>query len=249
MDQFFNNVDVHLNGIKNIIDSQISNFHPIPCRLLDQFGLVIQVFLAFASFSVLFLKKYHEKSKRTWKVWFMDASKQGLMALLIHLFNLIISEKMGRNNLNQCNWYFINLITDVLLGTFLNIIFLKECEKIVSKYEKFIFKCGDYGSKACWKIWAYQTLIWLIINVVVKSVILILLVVNSDFFAFLAEFLLIPFESHPKIELFFIMALMPFLLNSFAFWITDTYLKEERNEGQYKYKEEESDEQETMLFS
>lgn len=249
MDRYFYKVDDSLSGIKNIIDSQISNFHPIPCQLLDKFGLVIQVFLAFASFSVLFFKKYFEKPIRTWKVWFMDVSKQGLMALLIHLFNLMISEKMGGNNISQCNWYFMNLITDIIVGTFLNIICLKKCEKIASKYEKYSFKSGDYGSKACWNVWAYQILIWLIINVVVKSLVLIFVAVNSNFFAFLAEFLLMPFESYPKIELVFIMILMPFLLNSFAFWVTDAYLKEQSDDKQYKYKEEESDEQETMLYS
>lgn len=251
MDNFLNKVDDHLTGIKNIIDYQIENFHSIPCQLLDEFGLLIQVLLAFASFSVLFLKKYYEKPNRTWKVWFMDVSKQGLMALLIHLFNLVVSEKMGRNNLNQCNWYFINLIADVMLGTFLNIISLKECEKLAMNYERFAFKCGDYGSKASWKIWAYQTLIWLIINLVVKCAILTLLVVNSEFFVFLAEFLLIPFENYPKMELFFIMVLMPFLLNSFAFWMTDAYLKKQSNEKKYNCKKEEAepDEQETTLFS
>lgn len=42
------------------------------CTLVgNEFGWYMQVFLFFLSFSVLVCKKYCDKLKRTWTVWFM----------------------------------------------------------------------------------------------------------------------------------------------------------------------------------
>ena len=103
MKMFSTSMHTKINNIKTIITDEIYAFHPVPCKLLDDFGLFVQAFLAIASFSVLIAKRAIEHPQRSWKIWFMDVSKQGFTACTVHLFNLMFSEKFGREYMNQCN--------------------------------------------------------------------------------------------------------------------------------------------------
>jgi len=228
---FFNKIPNDLKKLQNIIVEEIYVFHPVPCKLLDDFGLFIQVLLAIGSFSVLIAKRGLESPQRSWKIWFLDVSKQGITACSGHLLNLMISEKFSKDYMNQCNWYFISLITDVLLGTFLNIMTFKQIEIYLSDSNKYKFVSGDYGPNDSWKSWMYQCIIWLLTNYLVKFFLLLVLFMNVEFFSFLSSWVLGPFQINPRVELVYVMVLLPTLLNGFAFWLTDSYLKREETSG------------------
>ena len=67
------------------------------CELVGFAGIIVQLTLGFLSFSVLIYKRYTEKPKRAWKIWFMDTSKQGASQFLAHIINIVISIKLSAN--------------------------------------------------------------------------------------------------------------------------------------------------------
>mmetsp|Transcript_27680 Transcript_27680/g.27375 ORF Transcript_27680/g.27375 Transcript_27680/m.27375 type:complete len:143 (+) Transcript_27680:12-440(+) len=131
------------------------------CKLFGDFGWFIQGILGFLSFSSLIIKKYTEKPRRSWKIWFMDTSKQGLSAGLLHMLNLAVAYMIEHNNpeSNQCTWYFLNFTIDTLLGMAICYLLLNLIEGLFSKSETFSFTSGLYGIPPRWGLWAYQ--VWL----------------------------------------------------------------------------------------
>lgn len=212
-------------NIQSFLYEQVYSLQPLPCKLLDDFGVFLQLFLAFSSFSVLIIKKQLETPKRTWKVWFMDVSKQASSSSLAHFINLALSEKYTLDYMNQCNWYFILVLIDVIIGTFLNIMIFKQIEIFSYDFEKLYFVSGDYGTENPWKNWLYQTFLWMSMTGIIKIFLFIILYLNIEFFSFLTNWILIPFEISPKIELMYIMVFVPSILNGLSFWVTDLYLK------------------------
>ena len=50
------------------------------CEILGWKSIILQVFLAITSFSILIIKRYYERPQRPLKIWFFDVS--------VHLFQL-----------------------------------------------------------------------------------------------------------------------------------------------------------------
>lgn len=67
------------------------------CQLIGLVGILIQLVLAALSFSVLVYKRYKERPKRAWKIWFLDTSKQGASQFLAHVINVAISIHLSAN--------------------------------------------------------------------------------------------------------------------------------------------------------
>ena len=86
------------------------------------FGFLIQGILGAAAFSVLIVKRYVEKPRRPWKIWFYDILKQIISSLFLHLFNLVISAILSDddNDADACVWYFVTVVLDCTLGAFLS---------------------------------------------------------------------------------------------------------------------------------
>jgi len=59
---------------------------------------------------------------------------------------LFISEKIAKEYVNQCNWYFLNL----------NIMTFKKIEISFSVSDKYKFISGDCGLNVSWREWFYQ---------------------------------------------------------------------------------------------
>ena len=104
----------------------------------------------------------------------------------------------------------------------------KQFENYLSDSEKYKFTSGDYGPGVSWREWFYQSVIWVMINYIVKFFMLLILFMNLEFFSFLSSWILAPFEISARFEIVYIMVLMPTFLNGLAFWMTDTYLKEQQ---------------------
>lgn len=61
------------------------------CRLLGPFALVVQLALGGLALLSLVYKRWHEKPRRTVKVWFFDVSKQVVGSVLVHVANVFLS--------------------------------------------------------------------------------------------------------------------------------------------------------------
>jgi hypothetical protein len=86
-------------------------------------GVVIQVLLAWLTFVIFLIKRYTDKPIRTWWIWFLDGTKQGFSMTIIHGLNVFLSIFLAKftstdqSKSDQCTWYLITFLTDVLLGT------------------------------------------------------------------------------------------------------------------------------------
>ena len=226
--------------------NETSTTNESKCEMFGGFGFLIQAILGAAAFSVLILKRYLEKPRRPWKIWFYDVAKQIISSLVLHLFNLIISAVLSddENDADACVWYFVTVVLDCTLGAFLSYIFMWLVDGIVSSSELEILKTGLYyeeyleGNKKCyklkWKKYGAQLGVWLVVTLIVKLILLIMLKICKLFLVNLGGFFLSPF-SNAKVRLVMVMIIFPVLLNALYFWVVDNILKlKESDKGDVK---------------
>lgn len=206
------------------------------CEMFGGFGFFIQAVLGAAAFSILIVKRYIEKPRRPWKIWFYDVAKQIISSLVLHLFNLIISAILSSDekDADACVWYFVTVVLDCTLGAFLSYIFMWLMDGIANSSDWTILKTGLYydeymeGNKKCykldWKKYGSQLGVWLVITLIVKIILLIMLKICKLFLVNLGTFFLSPF-SNAKVRLVMVMIIFPVILNALYFWVVDNILK------------------------
>ena len=77
-----------------------------------------------------------------------------------------------------------------------------------------------------YSIWAAQMGIWCLISTLSKTLIYITLNVFIDFFNKFGTDILDHFKNNPKLELIFVMIVVPSMTSCFQYWVTDNFLKE-----------------------
>jgi hypothetical protein len=154
--------------------------HEQGCQFFDNFGMLIQgilgviclLFLICIHYNFKIVKRFIEFPKRNWTVWFLDTTKQGIGQFSQHLFNLIVSIKIGTGSSLECEWYIVNLICDATIGILFQYIFLKITENYF-KSGKYEFKSGEYSNEDVDKVetWNYimQLVIWISVVIIVKN--------------------------------------------------------------------------------
>eukprot|EP00744_Colponema_vietnamica_P010822 GILI01015251.1.p1 GENE.GILI01015251.1~~GILI01015251.1.p1 ORF type:complete len:234 (+),score=60.69 GILI01015251.1:211-912(+) len=201
------------------------------CELFGNFGNIVQFILGVTSGAVLVLKRQQEVPRRPWKIWFLDASKQGISAFVAHLFNLVIAIKLSAvEQGDPCLWYFINIMIDTTVGVFFCFLIYSLFERIVLAKGMEIFRTGYYGEEGQMKAsyWAAQLAVWLLIVAVVKVLLAVVQYFSADLLVLVASFILRPLFIHPRIELVVVMVLVPFTMNSLQYWIQDNFLKRQK---------------------
>lgn len=156
----------------------------------------------------------------------MDTSKQGFSAGILHVLNLYLSHSVKTGD--QCTWYFLNYAVDTLLGMALCYLLLHGIERCLGESSTFAFKSGYYGENVECTLWGYQVFIWLMIIFVVKGIIWVMMALFVEPLQFFGSFLLLPLSGHPQLELIAVMIIIPLVLNSLVFWITDSFLKNDK---------------------
>ena len=204
----------------------------------------MQVALGVFSFSGLFIKRNFEYPKRSYRIFLLDISKQGLSAGWTHVMNLFLAVylQLKVNKGNGCDWYFINFICEILFGLVLVYLIHKLIIKFAERNDILILQSGVYLSihdaqyiyRYTWeeldkhinyRVWLIQLGIWLMIVTIAK------LLVFAILFQFAAQIIdvginiLSIFRGYPNLELFFVMILVPFIMNSLQYWIQDNFLK------------------------
>ena len=220
------------------------------CEMFGGFGVLIQAILGAAAFSILIVKRYVEKPRRAWKIWFYDVAKQIISSLVLHLFNLIISAVLSSDekDADACVWYFVTVVLDCTLGAFLSYIFMWLTDGIANSSDWTFLKTGLYyeeymtGNKKnyrlIWKKYLSQLGVWLVITLIVKIILLIMLKICKLFLVNLGTFFLSPF-SNPKVRLVMVMIIFPVILNALYFWVVDNILKlKESDKNQFNLNEE-----------
>ena len=200
-----------------------------------RFPNVESVLLGIFCFSILVIKRQLESPKRSTIIWFLDISKQGISTLLLHFFNLFFSVAISSENEDQCVWYLNNVLLDGTIGVLFQWIFVRCLEILARKFKIETLTSGCYYSyeqnefsenTIDYSIWAAQMGIWCLISTISKSLIYITLNVWIDFFNKFGADILDKFKDNPKLELIFVMIVVPCLTSCFQYWITDNFLKE-----------------------
>lgn len=220
------------------------------CEMFGGFGFLIQAILGAAAFSILIFKRFIEKPRRVWKIWFYDVAKQIISSLVLHLFNLIISAVLSsdKEDADACVWYFVTVVLDCTLGAFLSYIFMWLTDGISNSSDWTFLKTGLYyeeitignkkSYKLIWKKYLSQLGVWLVITLIVKILLLIMLKICKLFLVNLGTFFLSPF-SNAKVRLVMVMIIFPVILNALYFWVVDNILKlKESDKGEVQLNEE-----------
>ena len=205
------------------------------CELLGMFGFFIQFVLGIFCFRILIIKRQLESPKRSTIIWILDISKQGISTLLLHFFNLFFSVAVSSENEDQCVWYLNNVLLDGTIGVLFQWIFVRCLEILARKLKIDALLSGCYYSyeqnefsenTIDYSIWASQMGIWCLISTFSKSLIYIVLNIFIDFFNKTGADILERFKDNPKLELIFVMIVVPSLISCFQYWVTDNFLKE-----------------------
>jgi hypothetical protein len=208
------------------------------CRLLaGTFAFFVQAFLALVCVGTLVVKRQQEVPRRDWLVWFFDAMKQGMGASFGHFSNIYLSMVIASqlSGGDECQWYCLTYVFDATLGTAFNIIALRALDSCLRRYATTppclgvhtLLKFGEYGSPPQMSVFLSQLSVWLSIVILNKLLIVCLLALTPIIQPLdkLISLLFQPLHNTPKLELVLVMILIPSLLNSVQFWVTDSFLK------------------------
>ncbi|KAL8585536.1 hypothetical protein ACOMHN_049291 [Nucella lapillus] len=189
--------------------------------LLGAFGLFVQGLLAFLAFTCLIVKRYCEPkhSRRPWKIWFFDTSKQALGAAVIHFANVFLADMFHGD---PCTWYFISFLLDSTAGLLVIYLGLKLTQVLAHRYACKSLFFGEYGEPPQCNAWVGQTGLYIIVMIVEK--LLMTFLVLPSFWAKVRKFIMSPIKD-PMLEIALVMFIVPLLVNAILFWVVDNFLK------------------------
>lgn len=153
--------------------------------MFGTFSVLIQLLLGVFAFSILIIKRFVEKPRRPWKIWWFDASKQIVSACVIHLLNLLLSAIFANTeSSDECVWYFLSVFMDCTLGVFISYILMVLVDGISKTanwkylqsglyYEQFTNKKNKVRYRLKPKMYFAQLGIWLLVTIIVSISLLI----------------------------------------------------------------------------
>merc|ERR1719387_338362 len=155
------------------------------CELFGLFGIAVQVLIGVWCFVVLVILWRWERPRRSFSTWLGDMSKQMVGAAWGHFMNIAMALIFGLapNGAtpanNQCVWYTVGFVSDIIFVTVLSWIVTEAVRPIV--LDRYGIDLGDYedthgeseeeednasfrsrfSGLMSWRIWVRQTGIWL----------------------------------------------------------------------------------------
>jgi len=161
-------------------------------------------------------------------VWFLDVMKQGIGSSFGHFANIFLSVIIADTltDADECQWYGLTYVVDSTLGTAINLSLLRIFEHIVRKSPHCTrMNFGEYGNPPQLNIFFPQLCVWLTIVLLGKSMILFwMFQLINPLNTFISRLFRI-FHDQPRLELVVVMIIIPTILNTVQFWVTDTFLK------------------------
>lgn len=204
------------------------------CHLLGGFfASFVQACLGVLCISALIIKRHNEVPKRDWYVWFLDVTKQGMGASFGHFANIFLSMIIASilDHADECQWYSLTFVVDSTIGTVLNLTFLRLFGLCMQRLPQCtIMNMGDYGDPP--QLWIYipQLLVWLLIVSFVKALTVLAMIPCLEQLNSFVRYLFRVFDGEPQLELVVVMIIIPTVLNTLQFWITDTFLMSHTDE-------------------
>jgi len=202
---------------------------PSQCRLGHGFhGWTLQSVLGLSVLASLYVKHRNEFPQRSWIVWCMDVSKQGVAMGVQHVFFRYLA-MFGSRSLyaGECSWYITNLIFVAGFSLPFLMLYMKLQHCAVAKWNFVWLRTGEYGEPPDWRPWLAQLMMWstacCLTNLVTILLVIRPLKAHLDYIAVTLES---PLKSHPRLELLLVMVLTPMLVNLIFAWCVDNLVKE-----------------------
>jgi len=232
------------------------------CTLLGPFGFLVQAFIGVWCFFTLAVLWKVEKHPRPFLVWLGDMSKQMVGATYGHLMNVFLAMLFGEAlegdaTKNQCVWYLLAFLSDIIFVTFLAWLATRTARPWVR--QRYGIDIGDYGGEetsiaVCllassgnadgsgkvkearcvakfppWLLWCCQTAIWLAILTAVKAVVSVgLYFGQGPLYAGLAwVFSATGLCGHHRRQLVVSIILVPVIGDAMQFAVQDGFLKKQ----------------------
>ncbi|XP_056639496.1 store-operated calcium entry regulator STIMATE-like [Diorhabda sublineata] len=212
-----------MNSSNLLANSAITSSTSLHCSknaLTDMFGWFLQILLASLAFTCLIAKRFCEPitERRSWLIWFYDTSKQGMGSVAIHLANVWLA---GQYTGDPCTWYLINFLLDSSLGLAIIFIGIRLSQYLARKKGWEYINFGEYGKPPSANAWMTQCCLYICLMIIVK--VSITLFMQLDFWDNVKDFILSPIPNQ-KVEVAFVMLIIPFFINMLMFWVTDNFL-------------------------
>lgn len=132
---------------------------------------------------------------------------------------------------DECQWYCLTYMVDSTLGTFMNLVLLRCFELYMQRHpDCTVLRFGEYGNPPQLCICFPQLVVWMVIVIVAKIFTMLLLFQFLVPLDILISALFRIFDGHPELELVAVMIIIPTIMNTMQFWVTDTFLKRRAEE-------------------
>ncbi|EJD01553.1 uncharacterized protein FOMMEDRAFT_89208 [Fomitiporia mediterranea MF3/22] len=196
------------------------------CRLLGPTALVVQALMGVLVILSLVYKRHRESSKRPWRIWAFDVSKQIVGQMFVHGMNLLISGVSAHHaSTNPCNTYFLNILIDTTLGVALIYFIHRFLTHVFSNMLQMKgFQSGQYGTPPSILYWARQAAIYVTALTTMKFIVIGLLAILPGIFK-LGDWLLAWTGGGDAVQVIFVMGLFPIAMNILQFWLIDSIVK------------------------
>jgi len=200
-------------------------------------GILHQLILGVLTFSLLILKRYLEKPRRPWIIWFYDVIKQIISSFVLYAVNIIFSYMLSeeRENSDVFAIYFMNLLLGCTGGYYITSRSLMLFEYLKKKYklkitinevyyEEIINNDNTKSYKIKTKLYIYEIIMWTFLQLIWKFILLIMFNNFKLLFILFGKMCLQPF-TNIHLKSFMILCVFPFILNGFYYWSLDNLLK------------------------
>ena len=215
---------------------ELKAYNKEKCEFFGILGIFHQFLLGFLTFSLLILKRYLEKPRRTWIIWFYDVLKQIISSFVLYSANIIFSYLLSnKEDSDLCTIYFMNLFLGCFVGyyiTRLYIIFFYYLKKKLNLemyfnevyYEEIHLSNNTKIFKLKKVVYITEIIFWTFVQLIWKFILLILFSYFRLIFIAFGEKCLKPFTDI-HIKSFMILCFFPLLFNGFYYWKLDSLIK------------------------
>lgn len=218
------------------------------CQLFGFVSILTQLLMGVVVLVTLLYKRHQERPRRAWQIWMLDVSKQLTGQLFVHILNVMFSAVgTGQDGINPCSLYFLNILLDTTLGTWLNAHSPPPCLQSTGIAILYVllrgllhtcqyvfgwsgFVSGEYSAPmrdgrvaSMLECWLRQTTVYVIALVLMKLFVLALMNM-LPFLILFGSWLLSLFGTHRSLQVVFVMAIFPMAMNMLQFWIVDSML-------------------------
>ena len=168
---------------------------------------------------------------RKWDLWFMDNLKQGISTLAGHFWALYAAKLLSKDNSDECGWFMIQFLVDTFIATILGFILsnisIKLCSFVSNVFAKKWLLIGNYETKPnCkYRIWAFQTLHWLVCSLFAKVACTFLISGMCYYFTIVNHWFSNMWVAERNNELIVVTIIVPTTMNSTQLLIQNWFLR------------------------